>query len=509
MNSSQSYDSLLPRFPHHGDAETLRRNQKNPRKFISIDLHGHLSLTENRALRSSLKQIYRFVTDHSEWFFDQVDLLLSYINDLDKEHCSHHRLVRRIHSFDSFILNLGKTDDTLIKKIEYQVLTNEINHFKQNKEIMHLIDSIVRKKNKLKAAEENKSISRPALMREISTEIDNDNHDLFLLLQLLRSKQFRKQINALLKKIRISEDDAHHIQKVKRQIALEHKELIDVISFSQVQFHQKYRLKIFFEASDEALFCDDYINFSDKKRHNRKEWVKVETSENGDLSDPLIKNLKHIETCHRRDCELSVNKAFENFRKNNNDLLKKMYYQKIANHFFTQIEQDGLRDKIVEVATLQEKLDKEGVDHTEEQKKISKKGIKKKLNALRTKEFFNQVKSILKEIQVFETDTCSIRDAKNQLREENIYTVKILETLRKVKFGSKVEVILLDLSMEGTQQKLETLKFPINFTDRYSQKERDYFIRSPEDFSIHRRLEKFLEEHERDFSLKLSQKDPF
>lgn len=158
MQTSQSHDSFWPNCLHFHDNENSSRRQSNQKKFIAIDVEGHLSLTDNKALRSSLKDVHRFVKTHPECTPEEVDLVTSYTNDIDKEQHSHNIVFRKIHSIDSFFLNFGKTDDTLIKKIEHRCLTHELSHFMQHKELMEVIDSIIRKKKELKTFEDKKNL---------------------------------------------------------------------------------------------------------------------------------------------------------------------------------------------------------------------------------------------------------------------------------------------------------------------------------------------------------------
>lgn len=523
MHTSQSHDSIWSHFfPIHTKEQSSK--QSSLKKFISFDAQDHLSSTDNKALGKSLRDIYRFVKEHPECTEEEVNLVTLYTNDFDKEQRSRNIVFRKVHSIDSFFMNLGETDETLIRKIEHKCLTHEFNHFMQNEELMKLIDGIVTLKKELKKMEaKRQSPGRLCLLRELSNEIENQNHGLLTLQQALRKKEFRKQINALLKKIKVYESDSPLIQEEKRKIALKHQELIEVVTFSQVQFNPEYQMKIIFEESLESILHDEYVNFSDKKTHNRKKSIHVETStdlsESEVLSYSLIKNLRHIETCHLRDNELSVSKAFRLFQKDNNALLKKIYYKNIVKEFTQQIDQNALKDKLIGLITLQANIREErdrrivlaNLNHADEHIRIAeikklKKDFESKMNELKTEEYQVQIRNALKSIEVFEEDSRPIKEAKNQCRQENLPIITILEDIhRKISFQDEVEIKIYDQNGEVSEQKLKTLKFSTNFSDRFqTTRGQGYYSRSPSDFSVQRLIEKFLESSVEEFVLKPS-----
>lgn len=366
-------------------------------------------------------------------------------------------------------------------------------------------------------------------MRELSNEIENQQQQLFKLEQALRKKEFRKHINALLKKIKVTEDDSPLIKEVKKQMAIEHKDLIEAVSFSQVQFNQEYSLKIFIEGANEYFVCDDYVNFSDKKTHNRKKNINVEisedlseredASESEDVSDSLTKNLRHIEICHLRDNEFSVSKVFEEFKKKNNSLFRQIYYQRIVNEFNQHIEQNELKYKLNELMTIQADLKEEkkrrvilaNSDNTNEQLSTLEANYLEKLNALKTDEYLTQIRGVLKEIHVFEKDSLPLKEAKKQFRHNNSCMIKILYALREVTFNDISEITVFDhereMNIRGVQQKINTFRLSTNFSDRALQiGNKGYFSRSPEDFSVHRQIKEIFKQNQEDFTVKLSRK---
>lgn len=528
MNNSQSYDRFSwPRiFDFHRKEHVADPSPANRKKFIAIQ-QGHFTYTCHKSLRSSLKQIHDFFMIHSNQCTpDERDLVISYAHNLDREQHAHGMIFRKIQSIDSYLLNLGKTDETLIKEIEHQNLVNEWNELIQDQELRNQIEAVIRlkteKKRKEDTREHPKHPLKPTLRRELSNEIEKLDHDLKELQQFFRTKKCRRKINAFLKKIKGLDDDPPLLKQAKKQFFLEYKEGIDVLKFSQVQFPLQFSLKVVMDGSDKSAVWDEYTSFSDRKVPNRKKRIEIDirpiaVCENEDEEVALSNRyprIKHMETCNLRDSnELSVSKALESFLKKNDEWVQEVCYQHIRQEFAKKIESNGLKDQLFELILLQKEL-KEKRDQrvladltypsiiNPEFKKI-KKIIGEKMNAFKTKEYQRQIRRVLKEIEIYQDDSRALRAAKNQLKEENLDLIKVLEKLHsQIRFATEIEINLF-----AGEEKLIKLQFPTNFSDRSHQTGMNgYFSRSPTDCSVNKRLEKFLEENEESFKLKVSRK---
>lgn len=281
MNGNQ-VDTLTPQIfdLHSEEAETT--------KYMVVDPTGeNLGLTRDKHLASSIRQVHHFVMTHfSQLSAEEIDLLSS--NHLEHVFKAKKGLLgtlsnvkknlsKKVGSAIEFILNLGKTEKTLIKEIqtklmnEHKICENMVNDFSRELErngLKEKLEMILVFKIQLESKEKelNKLIDylSDEQAESLAREVEGIKKELLKHQDVIKPQKMRKQIRSFLKQINVSEDDSCMIQEAKKRFLEEHQVLIQIMQ-PHIQFHPSSEVRLFsVEQKQSSKRLKINTNFSDR-----------------------------------------------------------------------------------------------------------------------------------------------------------------------------------------------------------------------------------------------------
>lgn len=296
MNGNQ-VDSIIPQA---FDVQSEQTEVACIKKYMVVDPKGEiLGLTRDKHLASSVKQVHQFVMTHfAQLTAEEIDLLSS--NNLEQTFKANKGLLgtvskakkgllgslskakknlsKKINTAIEFVVNLGKTEKTLIKEIqtkvmnEHKICENMVNDFNRELErdgLKEKLETILIFKNKLENAESQFNKYIDFLCEEqaegVAREVDEIKKELLIQQEMIRPKKVRKHIKCLLKQINISENDSCMVQEAKKRFLREHEVFIKIMELPHIQFNSTSEVKLFFTESRQSskrLKID--TNFSDR-----------------------------------------------------------------------------------------------------------------------------------------------------------------------------------------------------------------------------------------------------
>lgn len=253
-------------------------NQESPNqssvkfnRYIKIDnKSGLVGSTSNLNLASTPAQVKKFMENYGSTLGEEQATMLE-MGSLKhgkiaiSQHLSHGsffektivKIKKIAASASSFVKNFGETDQAIVKKINQQALEQKAAiraekfthsfHQEMDFKIQINLEALILLKTDLSKAEEKLSSIDPQSdeAKELKENAQLLKNNIAYREQALRSPDSRKLIMAVLKEIKVSEEDFAEVVMAKNKFQEEHKEIIDEMrSSTAVRFEENAEIRV-------------------------------------------------------------------------------------------------------------------------------------------------------------------------------------------------------------------------------------------------------------------------
>lgn len=179
--------------------------------------------------------------------------------------------------------------------------------------------------------------------------------------------------------------------------------------------------------------------------------------------------------------------------------------ENMAKDFSRELERNGLKENLESILVVKNKLEdaesnfsqlidflsQDQAERLAREVEEIKNELLKKEKMIRPQKMRKQMKCFLKQINISEDDPCLIQETKKRVMQEHQVFIDIMRSSFHIRFNPKSEVSLFFSDHQHSSKRLE---IGTNFSDRSIKAVAGYYIRSPDDASVAKCVEPYIQD---------------